>query len=193
MNHSSPEITKSASVKSDQRPASIINPSHEPARYPEKPLPLPAIGERGTGSDLLHDPASLELERRMTVAGCFGAEPKIVHHPECSFETSSGRASSCVCLTCDCGPLFLTRLNGQTFAIMPDCTLERFTERPPSPEKFRADPKAFFLDLAWDVPAWVLPLMADHLEFTIAGDGEREHFVELPIESKIETRKAPEL
>ena len=128
----------------------------------------------------------------MTVAGCFGAESKIVHHPECAFETSSGRASSCACLPCDCLPIFLARFAAQQFAVLPDGALEPFAAPPPSPAAFLADPKAFFLDLAWDVPAWVLPLIADALEFSTSGDGVTEHFVELPAPSNIETRKAPE-
>jgi len=179
-------------VKIDQRPAAVTESSHTPARRPEAPLPRPAPGQRATGSELLHSSVSLELERRTMAAGCFRAVTKIVHHPECAFETTSGRASSCICLDCDCSPMFLARLNGQTFAITPDGTLERFTEPPPSPEKFRTDDRAFFVDAAWDVQDWVLPLIADHLEFTISGDGVTEHFIELPHASDIETRTVPD-
>jgi len=121
------------------------------------------------------------------------AKTKIVHHAECSFERTTGRPSTCAELPCDCDPVFLTRKHGREFAIMPNGSLEPFHEATPSPEKFRTDDRAFWIDAAWDTRDWFIPLVADCLEFTTTGDGSTERFVEDPIESDILTRRAPEL
>jgi hypothetical protein len=164
----------------------ILEPSHAPNRHPEKPLPMPP-----SSSPHHLDPVGFECERCEMLAKKWSeatnhdpafhhasfcdVQRKILHHPEC-ISNSAGAGFG----KCDCGRLFLIRFAGQVFAVNADGSLERFTAPTPSPEKFRADEKAFFVDLAWDVPGWVLPVMADTLEFTTSGDGVTEHFVEEP-------------
>ncbi len=174
----------------------VLAPSHIPTRYPERPLPIPP-----QSSPCYLDPVAFERERREIVAkkwsertghdpalhhaGHFATEWKIVHHPECVSQSPCSKFGAC-----DCGPLFLVRIAGQVFAVMADARLERFMTPPPKPTDFRADKAGFFWDQSFgisDTSTWLIPLLAETLEFSTYGSGGHEHFLELPHESDIET------
>ena len=195
-----PRVISFHRIKSDQRPAtSVREPSHTPARHPETPLPTPP-----RSSPYHCDPVAFEHDRRERAAKkwseqtnhdpalhhafCCHVRQKTLHHSEC-ISNSAGVGFG----KCDCGPVFLKQFAGLTFAVMADGTLERFVTPDPRPAEFRTNERDFLYDLSWDASEWVLPLIADALEFSTSGYGESERFLELPHASDIETRKAPDL
>jgi len=182
-------------IDQGQSAAAIVRePSHAPTRHPVTPLStiprssphewpeqfeheLRSIAARKWSEKTGHDPAFQH-------ADCCLIWEKTIHHPGCC--THNGRVG------CDCGPVFLKRFGGLTFAVQPDGALDPFVEPTPSPEKFRTDALGFWRDSAWSVADWFFLATADTLEFSTAGSGDSERFLELPHESDIETRKAPE-
>jgi hypothetical protein len=140
-------------------------------------LPRPTDGHRAA-SGFLHNAVSLEIARRELLAKKTDRAKfcdhqwKIVHHTNCSFAITEGRA--CIRRECDCDPVFLIRFDGQqVFAVAQDGRLEPFEAPPLSTVKFQSEEMAFraFTDAAWDVAEWLLPILNGTLVFTSASDG----------------------
>lgn len=51
----------------------------------------------------------------------------------------------------------------------------------PFPADCRNDEKAFFINAAWDIREWVLPLCSSEpMQSIVVGEGEDERFTQLP-------------